>query len=117
KIEPIENRLYDVVIYDLSTVNRDRTIYADSGRMALNAERTDLYLTLYDGWIHERNTREPERFMRMFYDEQVIRMAGVGNVLERDSTNAYRGDREMSVAMLSDEIEKRSKELDNLRSQ
>ncbi len=117
KIEPIENRLYDVVIYDLSTVNRDRTIYADSGRMALNAERTDLYLTLYDGWIHERNTREPERFMRMFYDEQVIRMAGVGNVLERDSTNAYRGDREMSVAMLSDEIEKRSKELDDLRSQ
>ena len=117
KIEPIDNRLFDIVIYDLSTTGRDRTIYADSGRMALNADRTDLYLTLYDGWIYQRDTRQPERFVRMFYDEQVIRMAGVGNVLERDSTNAYRGDREMSVAMLAKEIADRRKELEDVRTQ
>ncbi|HEX7120525.1 MAG TPA: LptF/LptG family permease [Longimicrobiales bacterium] len=117
KIEPIENRLYDIVIYDLSEPGRDRTIYADSGRMAFNAARTDLYLTLHDGWINERSTREPDRFLRMFYREQVIRMAGVGNVLERDSSGSYRGDREMSVAMLLDEIEERRGELAEIRSQ
>ncbi|HEX6940540.1 MAG TPA: LptF/LptG family permease [Longimicrobiales bacterium] len=117
KIEPIENRLYDVVIYDLSAPGRDRTIYADSGRMAFNAARTDLYLTLHDGWINERSMREPDRFLRMFYDEQVIRMAGVGNVLERDSSNTYRGDREMSVAMLMDEIAERQAELEDIRAQ
>ncbi len=116
KIETLTNRLYDVVIYDLSTAGRDRTIYADSGRMAFNAERTDLFLTLHDGWIHERDTRQPDRFFRMFYDQQVIRMAGVGNVLERDSTNAYRGDREMSVAMLLDEVRERRTELAEVES-
>ncbi len=116
-IEPITNRLYDVVIYDLSDNGRDRTIYADSGRMAFNATRTDLFLTLYDGWVHERDLREPHRFTRMFYDQQVIRMAGVGNVLQRDSANAYRGDREMSVGMLRNEITKRRRELAVLSEQ
>lgn len=117
RIEPATNHLYDVVIYDLSDSGRDRTIYADSGQMAFNAARTDLFLTLYDGWVHERERREPDRFTRMFYDEQVIRMAGVGNVLQRDSTNSYRGDREMSVAMLAEEIRTRRDELATLREQ
>src|SRR5687768_4103827 len=52
-IDPATNRLRDVVIYDLSEPGRDRTVYADSGLMAFNREQTDLFLTLYDGWIHQ----------------------------------------------------------------
>src|SRR5690606_41122283 len=56
--DPATNHMDDVVIYDLSNGDRDRTIYADSGRMMFNADRTDLFLLLYDGWMHERDEHE-----------------------------------------------------------
>jgi len=115
-IDPATNRLFDIVIYDLSQGDRDRTIYADSGRMAFNRSRTDLYLKLYDGRIHERTVAEPEKFNRMFFTEQLVRIPGVGNELER-LNSASRGDREMSVAMLTAEIEHRRKELEEVRRQ
>ncbi|NIQ57036.1 MAG: LptF/LptG family permease, partial [Gammaproteobacteria bacterium] len=46
EIDHATNRLRDIVIYDLSRPGQERTIYADSGVMAFNSERTDLFLTL-----------------------------------------------------------------------
>jgi lipopolysaccharide export system permease protein len=117
KIEPATNRLRDVVIYDLSSPERDRTIYADSGRMAFNQDRTDLFLTLYDGVIHEMRDGEPESFQRLFYERQLIRLEGVGNRLEEGLRGSYRSDREMSLAMLRAEVERRRKELEEVREQ
>lgn len=116
RIDAGTNRLFDVVIYDLSAAQRERTIYADSGRMALTPDQTDIYLTLHDGWIHEWDREQPARFVRIFYDEQVIRFAGVGNVLERNQS-AHRGDREMSIGMLWAEIEKGRAELAEIRNE
>lgn len=115
KIEPSTNRLYDVVIYDMSSADQSRTIYADSGRMAFNKEHTDLFLTLYDGWIHERDAKEPERFNRIFYHEQMVRIPEIGNQLERMGSES-RGDREMSVAMLAAEVRRREEEVEKLRA-
>jgi len=101
RIEPATNRLRDVVIYDLSQPDRERTIYADSGRMAFNRERTDLFLTLYDGVIHEVRAAEPQTFQRLFFARQLLRVRGIGNRLERTREDTYRTDREMSLAMLA----------------
>lgn len=101
QIDRMTNRMRGVVIYDLSLAGRDRTVYADSGRMAFNREQTDLFLTLYDGSIEEVKEAEPHRFQRVFFDEQQLMIAGIGNVLERTAEDDYRSDREMSLAMLS----------------
>lgn len=116
-IEPATNRLRDVVIYDLSDPSRDRTIYADSGRMAFNQDRTDLFLTLYDGVIHEVRDGEPGSFQRLFYDRQRIRLEGVGNRLEEGLRGGYRSDREMSIGMLRDEVERRRAERAEVQEQ
>jgi len=116
-IEPATNRLRDVVIYDLSDPTRSRTIYADSGRMAFNQDRTDLFLTLYDGVVHEVRESEPGSFQRLFYDRQRIRLEGVGNRLEEGLRGDYRSDREMSLGMLRDEVERRRAELAEVREQ
>lgn len=116
-IEPATNRLRDVVIYDLSDPALGRTIYADSGRMAFNQDRTDLFLTLYDGVVHEVRESEPESFQRLFYDRQRIRLEGVGNRLEEGLRGSYRSDREMSIGMLREEIERRRAELEEVREQ
>ncbi|MBI4408094.1 MAG: LptF/LptG family permease [Gemmatimonadetes bacterium] len=117
QIDPATNRLQDVVIYDLSEPGRDRSVYADSGRMAFNRERTDLFLTLYDGWIHDVKGGEPEQFQRVFFDRQLIRIRDIGNELERTLESGYRSDREMSLDMLAAEVAAGRRELRDVRTQ
>lgn len=59
QIDRATNRLYDVTIYDVGARDLTRTTYADSGHMAFNASQTDLYLTLYDGYLNEVDFRDP----------------------------------------------------------
>ncbi|HEX6588317.1 MAG TPA: LptF/LptG family permease, partial [Longimicrobiales bacterium] len=111
EIDPATNELTDVVIWDLSDPGQVRTIYADSGRMAFNQQRTDLFLTLFDGHIHDLQEEQPDRFQRVFFERQVIRMRGVGNMLERSTEESHRGEREMGFALLGAEADERRAEL------
>jgi lipopolysaccharide export system permease protein len=112
-VTPGTNALKDVVIYDLSNTARARTVYADRGVMAFNPAHTDLFLTLHDGWIHEQETITPERFQRVFFHDFFLRIRGVGNKLER-STDSFRSDREMNIAMLQKEVSKAREELSDI---
>ncbi len=105
RISPNSNRMHDVTIYDISNPRVGRTIYADSGRMAFNQSRTDLYLTLFDGHLREVDLNEPQSFQRVGFSQQVMKMAGVGNELDRQTDSEFRGDREMTIAMMSGRID------------
>jgi lipopolysaccharide export system permease protein len=115
-IDHATNQLFDVVIYDLSLGQRARTVYADSGRMALNEGQTDLLLTLYDGWVHEVDTYEPGKFRRVEFGQQLVVVEGVGNQLRR-MDEAHRGDREMSLAMLKSVADSAKLRLDSLAAE
>ena len=97
RIDPASNKLKDVTIYDLGDAERRRIITADSGRMAYTPGGTDLYLTLLDGEIQEVKRAEPGQFNRTFYRTNRIKVAGIGNTLERTESDTYRGDREMTI--------------------
>ena len=97
RIDPASNKLKDVTIYDLEDAERRRIITADSGRMAYTPGGTDLYLTLLAGEIQEVKRAEPGQFNRTFYTTNRIRVAGIGNTLERTESDTYRGDREMTI--------------------
>jgi lipopolysaccharide export system permease protein len=115
QIHATTNRLRDVVIYDVSEPRLSRTIYADSGFMAFNATRTDLFLTLYDGHLHEVSFDDPQNFQRLEFQQQVMRIPDVGNELQRQSTSGYRGDREMTTAMLKARVDTLQTELNRIR--
>ena len=92
-----------VTIYDLSDPIRRRTIFADSGKMELVGN--DLLLTLYDGHMQEVPKNEVTQLQRLFYDIDRVRVRNVANSLNRsDSTNTYKGDREMSVCEMQKEF-------------
>ncbi|HEY0672224.1 MAG TPA: LptF/LptG family permease, partial [Longimicrobiales bacterium] len=116
-IDARTNKLRDVVIYDLSLPGRDRTVYADSGRMAFNREQTNLFLTLYDGSVHEVRKSEPANFQRVFFEEQLLKVEGIGNVLERTAQDEYRSDREMSLAMLGAAVDSSEANLARIRKE
>jgi lipopolysaccharide export system permease protein len=101
RIDPATNRMWDVTIYDVSDPNRARTIYADSGITMFNATHTDLVLRLYDGHLREASIGNPAEFQQLGFREQVLPIPGVGTTLSiGDDDGGYRGDREMTIAML-----------------
>lgn len=109
-LDPETNKMRDVTIYDLSDQLRRRTIYADSGVMAFAANGSDLELTLYHGFIQEVPREEPTRLQRMHYEVDLIRVKGVANMFERDSSDTYKSDREMSVCELQSEVTRHERE-------
>ncbi len=108
--------LANVAIYDSNDPMRQRTTYAARGEMAFNETRTDLYLTLYDGVVHEAQADRDGGFQRLYFHEQIVPLRGVGNELERQLGGSDRSDREMSIALLSENARSREVELDSLRA-
>ena len=107
-IDPVTNEMTEVVIYDLSDPYSFRTTYALNGKMEFNEERTDLYLTLYDGEIREVGSDRSGEFKRSKFKTQILPLRGVGDNLERQQEGTVRSDREMSVSMLWDAINERT---------
>jgi lipopolysaccharide export system permease protein len=97
RIDASTGRLKDVTIYDVGGETSRRIIYADSGQMAYAEGQTDLSLRLYDGSIHQYRPAEPETFQLTYYHINDIRVKNVFDELERNTTEAVRGDREMST--------------------
>ncbi len=90
----------DAAIYDERDGRRSRTIYADSGQMAFDAGGKDLYLTLFDGVLQERQNERPHGFQRIQFAGLVMKVPDVANELERDTLSGYRSDREMNIAQM-----------------
>jgi len=117
RIDPAANTLNDVTIYDLEDPERRRIITADSGRMAYTPSGTDLYLTLHDGEVHEVKRAEPQQFNRTFYSVNRIKVAGVGNQLERTERDEYRGDREMTICAMQNVVARARQDMQRVQAE
>ncbi|HEU4990551.1 MAG TPA: LptF/LptG family permease [Gemmatimonadaceae bacterium] len=98
RIDRASQQMRDVVIYDVSNPAHRRTIYADSGTLGFAANRTDLVMHLYDGWMVEVPTQSPTQLTRLFYKRDLLRVPNVTNTFTAtDADSATKSDREMSV--------------------
>jgi lipopolysaccharide export system permease protein len=104
RIDPASDNLKDVTIYDLGDAERRRIISADSGHMAYTPGGHDLYLTLRDGEIRQVDRTDPTHFSRTFYRSNRIRVAGVGNTMERTARDPPRSDRELSICEMRQSV-------------
>ncbi len=104
QIDQATYTLRDVTIYDLTHATRKRTIYADSGSMAFDSAQTDLYLTLYDGMMHESSRTDRRQFQVMNFRQKVIRVEGIGGNFNRSVNDHFKGDREMRVCEMDSVI-------------
>jgi lipopolysaccharide export system permease protein len=108
--------LDDVWIIPAADLLRRRITYADSAHMALSASRTDLFLTLFDGVVYETDQERPGSFQATDFRRQVVPIRGVGNAMERNIAAAQRGDREMDIAMLGEQVTDARNDGDNYRN-
>ncbi|MBL0939254.1 MAG: LptF/LptG family permease [Gemmatimonadaceae bacterium] len=92
------NRIYDVVIYDLSKGIERKTVYADSGIISLDPNGRDMVIQLYDGFAQEFVRGESRRLQRSFFQIQTVRQKGIAQGFEMSGNgDSYKGDREMTV--------------------
>ena len=106
RIEPGTNRMWDVQLFDVSSMSTLRSVFADSGRAAFAANGTDMVLQLYDGHTREVDAQDPSTFRRVYFDKQIFGVPDVVNQLQRsDRPDGWRGDREMTVGMLRAQID------------
>ncbi len=97
RVSQTSNVMRDITIYDVGDYTRRRTIYADSGNMAISPNQADLMLTLYSGAVLDVPMQNPQQLERLYFDTQVIRVRGVGNEFEKTTNDQFKGEREMSV--------------------
>jgi lipopolysaccharide export system permease protein len=104
QIDPATYRMRDVTLYDLGLRDGKRIVYAESGALAFAPNQEDLYLTLYDGEVHEFDRTDLRIFQLVEFERQVIRIRGVASEFARRDDDTYRGDREMGVCQLEDVV-------------
>jgi len=105
RIDQATDHLKDVVIYDLTGDTRRRTIYADSGYMALNADQTVLLLTLFDGYVYDYDRAQPAVFRRVDFRTDLVKVHGVSNTFQQTEQDSYKGDREMSTCEMDSALQ------------
>jgi lipopolysaccharide export system permease protein len=71
--------------------------------MAFTPDLRDLHLTLSNGVVYGLTDDRPGGFQTLEYETQILPFRGVGDELERRGSSS-RGDREMSIAMLEEEV-------------
>jgi lipopolysaccharide export system permease protein len=115
-LDEYSNRMREVTIWDMSDQLRRRTIVADSGNMALAPNGRDLQLVLYDGYMQETQRQEQGRFQRLFFKTDLIRVDNVANQFDRDTSDTYKSDREMSICELQGEVAKNETDYSRARN-
>jgi len=108
------NMLYDLRIYDhTKKLGNVEVILADSGYMALTADKRFLEVILYHGhsYADEVDTKKPRQqnknypFSYRFFDEQIFRMALPGFDFERSDEQIFKsGYQMMNLEQLNDTV-------------
>jgi lipopolysaccharide export system permease protein len=107
RIDRSNGHMKEVVIYDLTSPERRRTIYADSGAIGFAPNQKDLALDLYSGQMQTVSTEKPGQLDRLFYDSDRIIVRNVGSQFEKAKGDTLsRGDRELSVCAMQKRLTK-----------
>jgi lipopolysaccharide export system permease protein len=113
RLSQTSNTMREITIYDLGDPTRRRTVYADSGNMAMSANQADLLLTLYSGTVQDVPTASPDQLQRLYFTTQLTRVPGVGNAFQKTENDTFKGEREMSICeMERNSVEARKRFVD-----
>ena len=106
------DRLKDITIFDRSSSDLQRTIIAATGRLVFDKVRESLVFTLYNGEIHEINTKDYSEYRRLQFTRNVFYIPAPDLVFKRDE-DEWRGDREMNIKMMKAEVAKYRNSISN----
>jgi lipopolysaccharide export system permease protein len=103
KVNPQTGRLSTVRIYSTVPGQDPQTIVATSGLVRLTQDEKKLELTLFNGETHSVSAKNKNEYFLVRFKKQVIFLQSPETELTRTKSE-YRSDREMSSAMMLDQV-------------
>lgn len=106
RLDEGSSRMRGVTIYDLADPSRRRTIYADSGVLQFARNQKDLEMILFHGVMQSSPTQDPSELTRLFFARNRMLILGVGSgqVTTTNADSTQKGDREMSVCEMQQQL-------------
>lgn len=109
--EDAADRLKNITIFDRQSTDKQRVVIAKRGRLIFDRQKERLIFTLIDGEIHELNTKNYSEYRRLQFAVTNFQIPAPDLVFKREE-DQYRGDREMNIKMMSDEVAKYKKSIE-----
>ncbi len=101
RIDRERNMMYGLRIVDMTNLQEQQTIIADSGRLDYAVNGEDAVLSLWSGSVHHRDVTAPGEYDVLQFEKQQMVLRGVGSRLERaQDMGTLRSDREMDLGTL-----------------
>jgi len=111
--ERIDEKLYGIMIYDKQNKKYPQTISAAWGEIYFSNNGNTLKAVLHNGQSHERDAREPDKYVFTEFETFIINIPDLGyKYLDEEST--YRGDRELSSQAMLEIVQQKRTEKSNL---
>jgi lipopolysaccharide export system permease protein len=110
------NEIEGITISKLVEGKPAQTIRAQRGELSFAEDGNTLVMRLHDGEIHDVDEKDPKRYLRLKFTEHTLNIPDAGGKLVRIARD-YRGEREMSIEVLSTEIAGFKRKLDQQRQQ
>jgi lipopolysaccharide export system permease protein len=102
-VDQKNNRISGVFISDASDPRFTKTVVAERGTVEYIKAQERILFTLYNGEMHEVDTRNVEQYRRARFEKQSISIS-IPNMFQEPNAFQRRGDREKSTRMLMDDI-------------
>lgn len=97
-----EGILEDILIYSKGNRESQTTIKAKQGSLSIEGDQ--IVMTLYNGEIHELQTKKLAEYRRIDFQKHILTIPASNLVLRRHESGR-RGDREMSAGMMLERVE------------
>lgn len=105
-----ENILKGIIINDYSDPEFSKTVIAESGQLTFSEEREEMIFTLFNVEVHSVELTDLENY-RMIKFQQYNLSIPVTNMVLKRSNSKQRGDREKSIAMMREDIDRNMKSI------
>ncbi len=97
EIDPINNELKHVTIYDNTKSPKINVVIALIGKIYLSSNQKKMIMDLRNGEIHESDNIQPDEYRRLRFDRHKISMPADQFTFEQTAPGGPRGDRELGA--------------------
>lgn len=108
--ERIDEELSGILIYSRESTKFPQTISAKRGKIFLSNGGNSLQAVLYNGQMHERDSKEPDKYQVSQFKKFTLNLPDLGYKINETSSD-YRGDRELSSRAMLDIISGKKEEI------
>ena len=114
--ERIDDELFGILIYNRENTKFPQTISAKRGRIELANGGNSLKAILYNGQIHERDQKNPDKYNISEFKKFTLNLPDLGYKMNKEGTD-YRGDRELSSNAMQEIVNERKNKIELIQTE